>query len=361
MRFIALKSGVVETSSNPVTRGEVGTLAGAGYGSQDGDGGLASFQFPTGISMDPDGDTVWITDMSVLGRIRKISLKTRQVSTAYGNPELRPYAKFDRPSDVIAVPNGTSIAVLVAEGFSKLKSVSGYGTLKHINIKAGEGKNQRNKAALVLVDVQECFLETGTLPVLRGSEIVPVIQDLKDKSCLFDLVVFTADFHPANHTSFASTHGVVPLYAAEHGGITLTCARTPGGKMSEASCCPKWNASSSSLECLSPASGCPQVGSASDSELNPSCILCRNLPELCFEMKQMMWPDHCVQKKRDGTDGDWGFAEGLLGSFQTTNGSVDEVIVLSLACAMTAWWPPDRASIPITSSSIDALFPRTKI
>lgn len=264
--------------------------------------------------------------MAVLGRIRKISLKRRRVSTEYGNPDQPPYLIFDRPSDVIAVANGTnSDSMFVAEGFSQLKTRSGFGTMRVIRAQAG--KNVKDKSALILVDVQKCFLETGALPVIDGSKIVPVIDTLRKKSCLFDLVVFTADFHPPNHTSFASAHGVPAFYAGHAGGITLTCTRTSGGKMSEASCCPKWNATSASPECLDPSQGCPQIGYASDPELNPSCVICRNLPELCFEMKQMMWPDHCVQKKPDGSIGDWSFAEGLQGTFQTTNGSVDEVVV----------------------------------
>ncbi|OAD70179.1 hypothetical protein PHYBLDRAFT_115596, partial [Phycomyces blakesleeanus NRRL 1555(-)] len=60
---------------------------------------------------------------------------------------------------------------------------------------------------LVLVDVQYDFLETGTLPVPKSSEIIPVITKLmkliKDNG---GLIVATQDWHPDNHVSFASNH-----------------------------------------------------------------------------------------------------------------------------------------------------------
>ena len=57
--------------------------------------------------------------------------------------------------------------------------------------------------ALLIVDVQNDFLEKGALPVPRGSEVVPVINRLVP---LFDFVVFTQDWHPSRHISFASSH-----------------------------------------------------------------------------------------------------------------------------------------------------------
>ena len=43
----------------------------------------------------------------------------------------------------------------------------------------------------------------GGLPVVRGDEVVPVINHV---GRLFDNVVITQDWHPAGHTSFASSH-----------------------------------------------------------------------------------------------------------------------------------------------------------
>lgn len=56
---------------------------------------------------------------------------------------------------------------------------------------------------LVIVDVQYDFLPGGSLAVAGGDEIVPLINALAKK---FKNVVFTQDWHPADHISFASQH-----------------------------------------------------------------------------------------------------------------------------------------------------------
>ncbi len=57
--------------------------------------------------------------------------------------------------------------------------------------------------ALVVIDVQNDFCPGGTLAVEHGDEIIPVINHLIQKS---ENVVLTQDWHPANHSSFASNH-----------------------------------------------------------------------------------------------------------------------------------------------------------
>jgi nicotinamidase/pyrazinamidase len=57
--------------------------------------------------------------------------------------------------------------------------------------------------ALIVVDVQNCFIPGGTLPVQKGDEIVPLVNDLAKR---FQLVVITQDWHTPGHISFASTH-----------------------------------------------------------------------------------------------------------------------------------------------------------
>lgn len=59
------------------------------------------------------------------------------------------------------------------------------------------------KSALIVVDVQNCFVTGGTLPVKGGEEVVPVINALAPK---FDNIVVTQDWHTAGHASFASAH-----------------------------------------------------------------------------------------------------------------------------------------------------------
>lgn len=56
---------------------------------------------------------------------------------------------------------------------------------------------------LVVVDMQNDFLPGGSLAVARGDEIVPLINTLAKR---FTNVVFTQDWHPADHLSFASQH-----------------------------------------------------------------------------------------------------------------------------------------------------------
>ena len=55
--------------------------------------------------------------------------------------------------------------------------------------------------ALIVVDVQNDFLPGGALAVPRGDEVTGVINPLMEK---FEVVVLTADWHPADHASFAS-------------------------------------------------------------------------------------------------------------------------------------------------------------
>ena len=54
-----------------------------------------------------------------------------------------------------------------------------------------------------MVDVQNCFIEGGTLPVKGGAEVVPVINKL---AAFFENIVVTQDWHTPAHASFASTH-----------------------------------------------------------------------------------------------------------------------------------------------------------
>jgi nicotinamidase/pyrazinamidase len=57
--------------------------------------------------------------------------------------------------------------------------------------------------ALLVIDVQNDFCPGGALAVERGDEVVPVINRLMP---IFRCVVFTQDWHPKEHLSFASNH-----------------------------------------------------------------------------------------------------------------------------------------------------------
>lgn len=81
-------------------------------------------------------------------------------------------------------------------------------------------KNFR-KTALIVIDVQNDFCTGGTLAVPEGETVVPVINSLmKD----FPVIIATADWHPENHISFASSHpGKSPyeVISADYGDQVL--------------------------------------------------------------------------------------------------------------------------------------------
>src|SRR5882724_9683201 len=58
-------------------------------------------------------------------------------------------------------------------------------------------------SALIVVDVQNCFLPGGSLAVKDGEKIVPIINNLAKG---FENVVLTQDWHTPGHISFASSH-----------------------------------------------------------------------------------------------------------------------------------------------------------
>jgi len=58
-------------------------------------------------------------------------------------------------------------------------------------------------SALLVIDVQNCFLPGGSLAVKDGDQVVPVINRLAKG---FANVVMTQDWHTPGHVSFASSH-----------------------------------------------------------------------------------------------------------------------------------------------------------
>jgi nicotinamidase/pyrazinamidase len=57
--------------------------------------------------------------------------------------------------------------------------------------------------ALIVVDVQNDFCPGGSLAVAKGDEVVAVINALGKR---FSTIVLTQDWHPAGHSSFATSH-----------------------------------------------------------------------------------------------------------------------------------------------------------
>ena len=74
--------------------------------------------------------------------------------------------------------------------------------------------------ALIIVDVQNDFVDGGALAVPGGGEVVPVINALQAG---FDLIVATQDWHPADHASFAANHpGKQPYDTIDLHGLPQT-------------------------------------------------------------------------------------------------------------------------------------------
>ena len=57
--------------------------------------------------------------------------------------------------------------------------------------------------ALIIVGIQNDFLPGGALPVKGGNAVIPLLNKLQKN---FDIVIATQDWHPANHSCFASNH-----------------------------------------------------------------------------------------------------------------------------------------------------------
>ena len=73
---------------------------------------------------------------------------------------------------------------------------------------------------LLIIDVQNDFMPTGSLPVPNGDKIVSIINEIQPK---FDLVIATQDWHPEDHISFASNHkGLSPFDIIKIKGISQT-------------------------------------------------------------------------------------------------------------------------------------------
>lgn len=66
--------------------------------------------------------------------------------------------------------------------------------------------------ALLVIDVQNDFCPGGALAVAEGDKIMAGINTLMAD---FQAVILTQDWHPAGHSSFASTHDAVPMSMIE--------------------------------------------------------------------------------------------------------------------------------------------------
>src|SRR5215813_10219320 len=78
-------------------------------------------------------------------------------------------------------------------------------------------------AALVVVDVQRDFCEGGALAAANTVSLLEPLKKFIDQSRRRSvLIVFTRDWHPENHSSFASAGGPWPVHCvAGHEGSEL--------------------------------------------------------------------------------------------------------------------------------------------
>ncbi len=67
--------------------------------------------------------------------------------------------------------------------------------------------------ALIIIDIQYDFMPGGALAVKEGDQLAEPILTIRDR---FDLVVFTQDWHPANHCSFKVNGGIWPVHCVQN-------------------------------------------------------------------------------------------------------------------------------------------------
>lgn len=76
-------------------------------------------------------------------------------------------------------------------------------------------------SALIVIDLQNDFCPGGRLAVEGGDEIVAPVNRLIER---FDHVILTQDWHPAGHSSFASSHPQMAPFSTlemDYGAQTL--------------------------------------------------------------------------------------------------------------------------------------------
>jgi nicotinamidase/pyrazinamidase len=57
--------------------------------------------------------------------------------------------------------------------------------------------------ALLMIDIQKDFLPGGSLAVVEGDQVIPVVNRLQPA---FEMIIATQDWHPQGHASLASSH-----------------------------------------------------------------------------------------------------------------------------------------------------------
>ena len=87
-------------------------------------------------------------------------------------------------------------------------------TLAAVSCKTNSGEEMEIKNLLIVVDVQRDFFDPSGALYVSGSEVLPEkIAALADN---YDAVVFTLDWHPGNHCSFAAQGGIWPSHCVAY-------------------------------------------------------------------------------------------------------------------------------------------------
>ncbi|KAI8761187.1 nicotinamidase [Biomphalaria glabrata] len=130
--------------------------------------------------------------------------------------------------------------------------------------------------ALVIIDVQKCFLKGGNLAVTDGDAVINVINRIRTTwREVFKLVVLTKDWHCQHHVSFASSHEDYSPFS------DITLRYNSQGQL------------------------CDDEGTNV-----PGTVTC-SLDETTKAVEQKLWPDHCIANVTTGGASSE-IAEGLV-------------------------------------------------
>ncbi len=76
--------------------------------------------------------------------------------------------------------------------------------------------NISKKDALVIIDMQYDFLPKGTFQQANGEIIIPMLNKYIELFTSYETAIFfIIDCHPANHCSFQSNGGRLPVHCVE--------------------------------------------------------------------------------------------------------------------------------------------------